>query len=203
MGAEVSRQTISTITDQVLEDMVEWQSRPLDAVYPLVFIDAIHVKIRDGVVTNRPIYVALAVTTEGRREILGLWAGDGGEGAKHWLHILTEIKNRGVSDVLMLVCDGLKGLPEAVETVWPRTIAQTSSVHTPWWREPPAGHRASGRGPMQTCCLRGPHFVELRLRHAVQRPSCRVCVGASRCRQKQTPTPGRGRWNDLPVDRFP
>jgi transposase-like protein len=87
-GAEVSRQTISTITDKVL-----------------------------------------AVTAEGRREILGLWAGDGGEGAKHWLHILTEIKNRGVNDVLMLVCDGLKGLPEAVETVWPRTIVQTCVVH--------------------------------------------------------------------------
>lgn len=156
-GAEVSRQTISTITDKVLEGMAEWQNRPLDVVYPVVFIDAIHVKIRDGAVANRPIYVALAVTAEGRREILGLWAGDGGEGAKHWLHILTEIKNRGVNDVLMLVCDGLKGLPEAVETVWPRTIVQTLSVHTPWWREFPAGHRASGRGPMQTRCLRGPH----------------------------------------------
>ncbi|CAL9674305.1 hypothetical protein SUDANB15_07646 (plasmid) [Streptomyces sp. enrichment culture] len=86
-------------------------------------------KIRDGAVANRPVYVALAVTVEGRREILGLWAGDGGEGAKHWLHILTEIKNRGVNDVLMLVCDGLKGLPEAVETVWPRTIVQTCVVH--------------------------------------------------------------------------
>ncbi|MFG3266222.1 IS256 family transposase [Streptomyces bobili] len=128
-GADVSRQTISTITDKVLEGMAEWQSRPVDPVFPVVFIDAIHVKIRDGAVANRPIYVALAVTTEGRREILGLWAGDGGEGAKHWLHILTEIKNRGVSDVLMLVCDGLKGLPEAVETVWPRTIVQTCVVH--------------------------------------------------------------------------
>ncbi|MEU4024547.1 IS256 family transposase, partial [Streptomyces microflavus] len=128
-GADVSRQTISTITDKVLEGMVEWQNRPLDAVYPVVFIDAIHVKIRDGAVANRPIYVALAVTVEGRRDILGLWAGDGGEGAKHWMHILTEIKNRGVSDVLMLVCDGLKGLPDAVETVWPRTVVQTCVVH--------------------------------------------------------------------------
>ncbi len=128
-GAEVSRQTISTITDKVLEGMVEWQNRPLDAVYPVVFIDSIHVKIRDCAVANRPIYVALAVTTEGRQEILGLWAGDGGEGAKHWLHILTEIKNRGVSDVLMLVCDGLKGLPDAVETDWPRTVVQTCVVH--------------------------------------------------------------------------
>ncbi|MET7498625.1 IS256 family transposase [Streptomyces sp900116325] len=126
---DVSRQTISTITDKVLEGMAEWQNRPLDPVYPVIFIDAIHVKIRDGAVANRPIYVALAVTTEGRREILGLWAGDGGEGAKHWLHILTEIKNRGVGDVLMLVCDGLRGLPEAVETVWPATIVQTCVVH--------------------------------------------------------------------------
>ncbi len=128
-GAEVSRQTISTITDKILESMAEWQNRPLDPVCPVIFIDAIHVKIRDGAVANRPVYVALAVTTEGRRDILGLWAGDGGEGAKHWMHILTEIKNRGVNDVLMLVCDGLKGLPDAVETVWPRTVVQTCVVH--------------------------------------------------------------------------
>lgn len=119
-GAEVSRQTISTITDKVLEGMAEWQNRPLDAVCPVVFIDAIHVKIRDGAVANRPIYAALAVTAEGRRDILGLWAGDGGEGAKHWMHILTEIKNRGVNDVPMLVCDGLKGLPDTVGAVWCR-----------------------------------------------------------------------------------
>lgn len=128
-GADVSRRTISTVTDKVLEGMAEWQNRPLDAVYPVVFIDALHVKIRDGAVANRPIYVALAVTTEGRRDILGLWAGDGGEGAKHWMHILTETKNRGVNDVLMLVCDGLKGLPDAIETVRPRTVVQTCVVH--------------------------------------------------------------------------
>ncbi|MBA9050413.1 transposase-like protein [Streptomyces phaeogriseichromatogenes] len=127
-GAEVSRQTISTIIDKVLAGVAERQSSPPDPVCPVVFIDAIHVKIRDGAVANRPIYVALAVTTEGRREFLGLWAGDGGEGAKHWLHILTEIKDRGVNDVLLLVCDGLKGLPEAVETVWPRTVVQTCVV---------------------------------------------------------------------------
>ena len=82
----------------------------LDPVYPVVFIDAVNVKIRDGQVANRPIYVALAVTCDGQRDILGLWAGDGGEGAKHWLHVLTELKNRGVNDVLMVVCDGLTGL---------------------------------------------------------------------------------------------
>src|SRR3954468_3669325 len=131
-GAQVSRQTISTITDSAVEGMTEWQNRPLDPVYPVIFIDAIHVKIRDGKVANRPIYVALAVTCEGRREILGLWAGDpaaGGEGAKYWLHVLTEIRNRGVDDVLMVVCDGLKGLPDAVELTWPQTITQTCVVH--------------------------------------------------------------------------
>jgi putative transposase len=128
-GAQVSRQTISTITDKVVEGMVEWQNRPLDPVYPVVFIDAIHVKVRDGQVSNRPVYVALAVTCEGHRDILGLWAGDGGEGAKYWLHVLTELKNRGVADVLMVVCDGLSGLPDAIGAVWPRAVTQTCIVH--------------------------------------------------------------------------
>ena len=128
-GAQVSRQTISTITDKVIEGMAEWQNRPLDPVYPVIFIDAIHVKIRDGQVANRPIYVALAVTCEGHRDILGLWAGDGGEGAKYWLHVLTELKNRGVDDVLMVVCDGLTGLPDAIAHGLARTITQTCVVH--------------------------------------------------------------------------
>ncbi|MFD0851957.1 IS256 family transposase, partial [Actinomadura adrarensis] len=108
-GAQVSKQTISTITDKVIEGMSEWQNRPLDAVYPVIFIDAINVKIRDGQVANRPIYIALAVTVDGKRDILGLWAGDGGEGAKYWLQVLTEIRNRGVADACMVVCDGLSG----------------------------------------------------------------------------------------------
>lgn len=130
-GAEVSKQTISTITDRVLDGMAEWQNRPLDSVYPVVFIDCIHVKIRDGQVANRPIYIALAVTVEGTREVLGLWAGEhgDGEGAKYWQRVLTEIRNRGVEDVLMIVCDGLKGLPDAIAQVWPRTIVQTCIVH--------------------------------------------------------------------------
>lgn len=99
-GSEVSKTTISTITDKVLDGMAEWQGRPLDPVYPVVFIDCIHVKIRDGQVANRPVYIALAVTVDGNRDILGLWAGDGGEGAKYWQQVLTEIKNRGVEDVL-------------------------------------------------------------------------------------------------------
>jgi transposase-like protein len=128
-GAEVSKQTISTITDQVMDGMAAWQSRPLDRVYPVLFVDAINVKIRDQQVANRPIYLVMAVTVEGERDILGIWAGDGGEGAKYWLQVFTELKNRGLEDVLMLVCDGLKGLPDAVETVWPRTIVQTCIVH--------------------------------------------------------------------------
>ncbi|MCY0924372.1 IS256 family transposase, partial [Streptomyces sp. H27-G5] len=128
-GMTTTKETISTITDKALESMAEWRTRPLDAVYPVVFIDAVHVKVRDGNVANRPIYVAIAVTVDGYREILGLWAGDGGEGAKYWQTVLTEIKNRGVRDVLMLVCDGLTALPDAVNTVWLATVVQTCVVH--------------------------------------------------------------------------
>jgi transposase-like protein len=129
--AEVSKQTISAITDRVLDGMAAWQSRPLDPVYPVIFIDCVHVKIREGNVANRPIYVALAVTVNGTREILGLWAGEhgDGEGAKYWLRVLSEIKNRGVADVCLVVCDGLKGLPEAIGEVWPAAITQTCVVH--------------------------------------------------------------------------
>jgi transposase-like protein len=127
--AKVSKETVTRITDGVIETMSEWQNRPLDVVYPVLFIDAINVKIREGQVANRPIYVAIAVTVDGERDILGLWAGDGGEGAKYWHHVLTEIKNRGVADVCMLVCDGLTGLPDAVSAVWPPTIVQTCVVH--------------------------------------------------------------------------
>jgi putative transposase len=128
-GASVSKDTISRITDRVVEEMTEWQNRPLDRVYPVVFIDAIVVKVRDGQVVNRPIYVAIGVDVNGGRDILGLWAGDGGEGAKFWLSVLTEIKNRGVADVCILVCDGLKGLPDSVSNVWPLTVVQTCVIH--------------------------------------------------------------------------
>lgn len=128
-GTEVSKTTISTITDKVLAGMNERQNRPLDGVYPVVFIDAIHVKIGDGQVANRPIHVALAVTSEVNREILGLWAGDGGEGAKYCLQVLSGIKNRGTEDVLMLVCDGLLGSPDSVRAVWPEALVQTCVVH--------------------------------------------------------------------------
>src|SRR5947209_11943356 len=128
-GAEVSKDRITAITDRVMDGMAEWQNRPLDPVYPVIFIDAIHVKIRDGQVANRPIYVALAVTCDGGRDILGLWTGDGGEGAKYWLRVLTELKNRGAGDVGMVVCDGLKGLPDAIGEVWPQAVVQTCIIH--------------------------------------------------------------------------
>jgi putative transposase len=128
-GATVSKDTIRRITDKVIAEMTEWCNRPLDPVYPVVFIDAISVKIRDGQVSNRPVYLAIGVTCAGERDILGLWAGDGGEGAKFWLAVLTEIKNRGTTDVCILVCDGLAGLAEAVTTVWERAVVQTCVIH--------------------------------------------------------------------------
>ena len=118
--ASVSKETVSRITDRVLEEMVEWSVRPLDAVYAAIFIDAIVVKVRDGQVANRPIYAAIGVTLDGERDILGLWAGQGGEGAKFWMSVLTDLRNRGVRDVFFVVCDGLKGLAEVVGTSGPR-----------------------------------------------------------------------------------
>jgi len=128
-GASVSKETISRITDKVVEEMQAWQARPLDQVYAAIFIDAIVVKVRDGQVANRPIYSAIGVSLDGEKDILGLWAGTGGEGAKFWMAVLTDIKNRGVADVFFLVCDGLKGLPEVVANVWPLTTVQTCILH--------------------------------------------------------------------------
>ena len=128
-GASVSKETISKITDKVVEEMNEWSNRPLDPVYPVIFIDALMVKVRDGQVRNKPIYVVVGVTVRGERDILGLWAGDGGEGAKFWLQVLTELKNRGVADVCIAVCDGLKALPDAITTVWEFTVVQQCIIH--------------------------------------------------------------------------
>lgn len=129
-GTEVSRETISKITDQVLPDMLAWQARPLDPVYPVLLIDAIVVKVRDSQVANRPVYVAIGVNLEGERDVLGLWLGpSGGEGAKQWMTMLTELKNRGIQDALIVCCDGLKGLPDAIRVTWPLATVQTCVVH--------------------------------------------------------------------------
>jgi putative transposase len=128
-GASVSKETVSRITDRVIEEMQSWQARPLDEVYAAVFIDAIMVKVRDGQVANRPVYAAIGVSLAGEKDILGLWAGTGGEGAKFWMSVLTDLKNRGVRDVFFVVCDGLKGLPEVVANAWPAALVQTCIVH--------------------------------------------------------------------------
>ena len=126
---EVSAGLISRVTDSVLERVVEWQSRPLDAVYPIVYLDCIVVKIRqDGQVINKSIYLALGVNMEGHKELLGLWLSEN-EGAKFWLNVLTELQNRGVKDLLIACVDGLKGFPDAINTVYPQCQVQLCIVH--------------------------------------------------------------------------
>jgi putative transposase len=128
-GVEVSPTLISNVTDAVVEEVKTWQNRPLDAVYPILYLDALHVKIRDaGHVQNRAIYVAMGVQLEGHKEVLGLWAGQA-EGAKFWLQVVTELKNRGVQDIFIACVDGLKGLPQAIETVFPKAQVQLCIVH--------------------------------------------------------------------------
>jgi transposase-like protein len=128
-GIEVSPDLISTVTDAVWEEVVEWQNRPLDRMYPIVFFDALRVKIRDeGTVRNKAVYLALGVDCDGGKHILGLWI-EQTEGAKFWLKVMTELKNRGLEDILVSVVDGLKGFPEAITAVFPQTQVQTCIVH--------------------------------------------------------------------------
>ena len=129
-GVEVSPDLISRVTDGVIDELKEWQHRPLDAVYPILYIDALVVKVRtSGTVINRPAYLAVGVDLEGRKHVLGVWLGDGGEGAKFWLSVLSELKTRGLDDVIFVCCDGLKGLPDAIEATWPQASVQTCTVH--------------------------------------------------------------------------
>lgn len=129
-GTEISRETISKITDTIVEEMMAWQNRPLDAVYAVVLIDAIVIKIRGSQVANRPVYVAIGVNLNGERDVLGMWIGpSGGEGAKQWATMLTELRNRGLLDALVVCCDGLKGLPDSIRATWPQATVQTCVVH--------------------------------------------------------------------------
>src|SRR3954449_4648302 len=129
-GIEVSPDLISAVTDAVLDEVTQWQERPLEPVYPLVFFDALRVKVRDeGTVRNKAVHVALGVRPDGTKEILGLWI-EQTEGAKFWLRVMTELKNRGVDDVLIAVVDGLKGFPEAITAVFPDATVRTCIVHT-------------------------------------------------------------------------
>jgi putative transposase len=128
-GAEVSPQLISTVTDAVSAEVAEWQSRPLEPLYPVMFFDAIRVKVRDqGTVSNKAAYLALGITPDGRKHVLGLWI-DPNEGARFWLRIVNELRNRGVKDILIAVVDGLKGFPEAINAAFPQTLVQTCVVH--------------------------------------------------------------------------
>jgi putative transposase len=128
-GTEVSPDLISRVTDGVMDEARAWQSRPLDAVYPIVYLDALFVSIRDGgSVVKKAVYVALGMRLDGQREVLGLWF-EGSEGARFWLHVLTELKSRGVEDILFVCCDGLSGFPQAIGTAFPRAIVQTCIVH--------------------------------------------------------------------------
>lgn len=129
VGTEISRETISKITDVVLEEVKAWQHRPLDPVYPVVFLDALVVKVRDAnVVTNKAAHIAVGVDTDGIKHVLGIWVQTS-EGAKFWAGVCAELANRGVSDILVACCDGLTGLPEAIEATWPATVVQTCVVH--------------------------------------------------------------------------
>jgi len=128
-GADVSATLITKVTDAVIEQVVEWQSRPLDAIYPIVYLDCILVKIRqDKQVINKAIYLALGVNMEGHKELLGMWLAEN-EGAKFWLNVLTELQNRGVKDILIACVDGLKGFPDAINTAFPDTHIQLCIVH--------------------------------------------------------------------------
>ena len=126
---DISRDLVSRVTDKVVAEMTAWQSRPLDRTYAVLLIDALVVKIRDGAVANRPVYVAVGVTLDGERDVLGMWAGTGGEGAKTWMTWLAELRNRGIEDVLIACCDGLKGLPESITSIWPLADVQLCVVH--------------------------------------------------------------------------
>ncbi len=127
-GTEVSPSLISSVTDAVIDEVKAWQSRPLDAVYPITYLDCIHVKVREGSVRIRAVYLALGVNMAGEKEVLGMWVAQT-EGAKFWLQVVTELRNRGVQDIFIACVDGLKGFPEAIEAVFPKTAVQLCIVH--------------------------------------------------------------------------
>jgi putative transposase len=128
-GTEISPDLISRVTDAVVDEVQAWQARPLDSVWPVVFLDALVIKVRDqGVVQNKSAYIALGMGVDGHKEVLGIWL-ESTEGAKFWLKVISELKNRGVQDILIACCDGLKGFPQAIEAVFPKTVVQTCIVH--------------------------------------------------------------------------
>ena len=128
-GTDISPSLISTVTDSVVDDVAKWKARPLDPIWPIVYLDALVLKVRDqGVVQNKHVDMALGIHVEGKKEVMGLWI-EPNEGARFWLKVITELKNRGVDDIFVVCCDGLKGFPQAIEAVFPQTIVQTCIVH--------------------------------------------------------------------------
>jgi putative transposase len=128
-GVEVSHETVAKVTDVVVEEVRSWQSRPVDEVYPIVFVDGLRIKVRDsGMVTNKVAHLVVGVDVDGFKHVLGIWLQDG-EGAKFWLSVFTELRNRGLKDALIVCCDGLAGLPDAIEAIWPDALVQTCVVH--------------------------------------------------------------------------
>ena len=127
-GTEVSPSLISSVTDAVADEVKAWQARPLDAIYPIVYLDCIHVKVREGAVRVKAVYLAIGITMTGDKEVLGLWLAQT-EGAKFWLQVVTELRNRGVQDIFIACVDGLKGFPEAIEAVFPKAVVQLCIVH--------------------------------------------------------------------------
>ena len=157
LGTELSHETISQVTEAVAEEVTAWQARPLEAFYPVIYLDALMVKVRDGAhVTNRAAHLAVGVDMDGVKHVLGTWI-QASEGAKFWASVCSQLANRGVKDVLIVCCDGLTGFPEAVEATWAQATVQTSSVHHGVAGRSRRSPAPSWSGPVQTRCLRGPH----------------------------------------------
>ena len=169
LGTELSHETISNITDAVLEEVKAWQARPLEAVYPIVYLDALVVKVKDShAVRNKAAHIAVGVDCDGVKHVLGIWV-QAVEGAKFWAGVCAELANRGVKDVLIACCDGLTGFPEAIEATWPDTVVQTSSVH----------NGCGGMVPSVTCTV-----------------SVRTCANVLPSRSRRRPV-RLGRWRAL------
>ncbi|GIG86972.1 hypothetical protein Pen02_19080 [Plantactinospora endophytica] len=159
-GVDVSPDLVSKVTDAVAAEIGQWQNRALEPVWAVMFVDAMWVKIRDGVVTNRPVYVVVGVDFTGAKHVLGLWIGKDGEGAKYWMAVLAELRNRGVTDVCCACCDGLPRLPQAVTAVWPEAIVQTCVVHLI-------------RGSMRYASKRNIALVNAGLNRSTPHPPCK------------------------------
>ena len=175
-GTELSPDTVSTVTDSVLEEVKTWQHRPLDECYPVIFVDALMVKVRDGnAVRNKAAHLVVGVDTDGIKHVLGIWLQNT-EGAKFWMQVFAELRNRGVRRVLIACCDGLEALPEAIETIWPYTIVQTSSVDIGLGGITPSHRSAPGR----TCADASPSRSRCRPVRPGRRRALHLPAGAAR-----------------------